>query len=168
MFTFRKLTENDFELMYEWLNAEHVITWYTKKNVTLERVIEKYKPYVNGEKPTEPYVILHEDKAIGYIQTYRIDAYKAYSELVGVPNSAGLDLFIGDAQYVHKGYGALAIMDFMAQVICKMEQIEAVVIGPSPNNKVANRAYEKAGFVYLKTFFNKNEDDSEYIMKIDL
>lgn len=101
--SFRKLEEKDLTLIYNWLNKKHIIEWYTKNPITFDRVKEKYIPYIKNEKPTKAFLILNNDKPIGYIQTYNIEGYPKYKELIGLDEKiAGLDLYIGEEEYIHK------------------------------------------------------------------
>lgn len=43
---------------------------------------------------------------------------------------------------------------------------ESCIVGPEPANQVAIRAYEKAGFRYLKTVEVTEEDQPEYLMRV--
>ena len=68
--SFRKLHMEDLSLMYKWLNEPHVHEWYDKdKENTLEAVIQRYGPKVNGQKPTDCYIVFYKDTPVGYIQT---------------------------------------------------------------------------------------------------
>ena len=40
-------------------------------------------------------------------------------------------------------------------------------MGPNPNNIAAIKAYQKVGLVHLKTIFNPEENEEEYLMKIE-
>lgn len=166
---FRKLEEKDLELLYHWLNdSSDVMKWYTKHPVTMERVKTKYTSYINGEKPTKAFIILFDKKPIGYIQTFSIDSYPKYKELIGIDEeSTGLDLYIGEDDYIHMGLGSIIIRKFLKEYTFKIFQAKSCIIGPEPANKAAIRSYEKAGFTYMKTIYNDNEEGYEYLMKLD-
>jgi hypothetical protein len=75
--SFNEITEEDFTFLLKWLNTDFVKEWYykygTNKQVwTFKEIEEKYLPLVNKEKPTDGYIILHQNKKIGYIQTYML------------------------------------------------------------------------------------------------
>jgi len=161
--SFRKMEESDLKLLHQWLNKDIVIEWYTKEPVTYEKVLEKYLPRVKGEKFVQCYFMLYNLKPIGYIQTYKIWDFPEYNKFVKADEGThGIDLFIGEGDYLHKGIGATIISTFLKDIVFKNNKINKCIIGPDPNNKVAIRAYEKAGFKYIKTI--NTGDEIEYLM----
>lgn len=153
--------------MHKWLNCDYVIEWYGKKKWTLKDIEEKYTPYINNEMPTQGYIILHSKIPIGYIQTYKIHDYPDYAKFVDIDeNASGLDLFIGEYDYIHKGLGKYIIGKFLKEIIFILSDSVSCILGPEPNNKVAIRTYETVGFKYVKTIQVDNEDEPENIMRI--
>jgi len=53
-----------------------------RDGVTFEAVVDKYGPRIAGDHPTCCYLILYEQRPIGYIQTYRIADYPDYAACV--------------------------------------------------------------------------------------
>ena len=152
--------------MHKWLNSDHVKEWYSKKPWTIKEIEEKYIPNILNEKPTQGYLILYDKTPIGYIQTYKIHDYPEYAVFVDInENASGLDLFIGEKEYHHKGLGMYIISKFLKEVIFKQSDSESCIIGPEPKNKVAIRTYEKVGFKYIKTI-KSDGDELEYIMRL--
>lgn len=165
---FRKLTEVDFNNMYKWLNTDFVTEWYEKGGSSLEKIKNKFLPRINGEEPIHAYIIICNGSDIGYIQTYNIGDFPDYSQYVDCSdNASGIDLFIGEEAYIHKGLGKEILSNFLAKYVFTLTGSTCCIIGPEPDNKVAIRAYEKAGFVYLKTIHIPGEDNEEYLMRYD-
>lgn len=167
--TFRKLNINDIKTMHKWLNKEFVHKWfYNDIDLTYDEVSQKYIPYINGVKPIHAFIIVFNNHDIGYIQTYKLDDYPDYAKAVDVNfDAAGMDLFIGEKEYLYKGYGEHIMKLFLAQYVFLLNKVSYCVIGPEPNNKSAIRAYEKTGFKYLKTIQLEDEPEPEYLMFID-
>jgi aminoglycoside 6'-N-acetyltransferase len=166
---FKILVKQDLPLLHKWQNEPHVKQWYDKdKNLTkFESVIIKYATYINEAKPTQAYIIFYDEKPIGYIQTYRIEDYPDYAKYLELSEeAAGIDLFIGDVNYIHKGSGVEIIKYFLKDFVFTQTDIVSCVVGPEPKNTSAIRAYEKAGFKYLKTIQLPNESEPEYLMRI--
>lgn len=164
---FRCLEANDLELLYKWLNKGVVTKWYNKGGSSYEQVESKYLPRVRGDQPTHSYVIVYDNVSIGYIQTYLIDDYPDYSQYVQSSEpAAGLDLFIGESEFIHKGLGSLILREFLTNYVFRVNKVDYCIIGPEPMNKVAIRAYEKIGFKYYKTIQVPGEDEPEYLMKL--
>lgn len=163
---FKSLTISDLKYMHKWLNSDHVKEWYSKKSWTIKEIEEKHIPNILNEKPTQGYLILYDKTPIGYIQTYKIHDYPDYAHSVGIDeNASGLDLFIGEKEYLHKGLGMYIISRFLKEVIFKSSDSESCIIGPASENTVAKRTYEKVGFKYVKTI-KTNEDELENIMRL--
>ena len=162
----------DIPLMHRWLNMPHVKQWYNHESDTssLESIVEMYADPIRGEDPAHPFVILYAGVPVGHIQSYRIRDFPEYCRATGLGDeaqrSAGLDVFIGELAYVHRGLGPKVLREFMRQVVFVEPDINACVIGPQPDNRAAIRAYEKAGFKYLKTIQPPGESTEEYLMII--
>ncbi len=165
---FRKLKLEDLQLMHKWLNEPHVHDWYDKdKQNTLEEIANRYAPKIKEEKPTDCYIVLYEDKPVGYIQTYKVNDWPEFGDYVGVDdNTASIDLFIGDSSYMGKGFGSLMLKRFLNKIVFANEKITTCIIGPEPKNTRAIKAYEKVGFKYVKTVQIPEESDPTYIMEI--
>lgn len=166
--SFRRLRASDLHLMHRWLNAPHVRRWWYAEGTSYAEIEDHYLPGIEGRNATKPFLILHEDQPIGYIQSYRISADddEAYASLVDVEDSAGVDLFIGEAAYLYRNLGQHVIQRFLAEHIFSDPGVKVCVIGPEPENVAAIRAYEKAGFRYFKTIRVPGEPEPEYLMRL--
>ena len=119
---------------------------------------------VNG--PLGHYTIRYGAQPIGFIQTYPLRAYPDYATLIGIEDeAAGIDLFIGEADYAYRGLGAPLLRAFLRQVVFTDPAIDSCIIDPEINNTSAIRAYEKAGFIYLKTIQAPDELAPQYVMR---
>ncbi len=107
-FIFRPLLLSDVPLMHQWFNLPHIKKFYSLREWTETEVLEKLKPYINGDKPVLGYMILISEKPIGYVQQYKITDYpwpnQNLSEEI-IHHAAGMDLFIGDETLIGKGIG---------------------------------------------------------------
>lgn len=168
---FRRLDECDLPLLVRWLNSGEVRRWYGKGGRTPDQVAATYLPRIRREQPTDCYLILCGEAPIGFIQTYMVGDYPEYAAHLAVgPDAAGLDLFIGEETYVHRGLGVPILGRFLREVVFSRRSLTAraasCVVGPEPANLAAIRAYEKAGFRYLKTVQVPGEDAPEVIMAV--
>jgi aminoglycoside 6'-N-acetyltransferase len=164
---FRDLRIDDLHLMHKWLNFELVIQWYEQRRFSLPEIEGKFIPRIRGEKPVSCYLILYGDNPIGYIQSYKISDFPDYAKHVAIgENASGIDLFIGEPDYIHKGLGYYIISKFLKNKVFVLTDSESCIIGPDPNNIIAIKAYQKVGFKYIKTVVIPEEDEIEYIMKI--
>lgn len=163
---FRRLRHSDIALIHRWLRTPRVARWWHDDVGPYEEVAQRYTAYIEGEEPVEPFLILHEDSPIGYIQAYRVSDDEEYYRLIGVEDSAGLDLFIGEEEFLYRGLGSRVIRRFLREVVFANESVEVCVIGPEPKNRAAIRSYEKAGFYFFRTIQVPGEPEPEHLMKL--
>ena len=152
--------------MHRWLNTPHVARWWYGDDTSWRGIEEQYGSYIEGREPVRPYLILQGGTPIGYIQSYLVSDDEEYARLVGVEDSAGVDMFIGEEEYLYRGLGSEILRRFLAEVVFRDENVKVCVIGPEPKNVAAIRAYEKAGFRYFKTIQVPGEPEPEHLMRI--
>jgi RimJ/RimL family protein N-acetyltransferase len=139
--SFRRLRASDLGLMHRWLNAPHVRRWWYAEGNSYAEIEEHYLPAIEGREGTKPFLSLHRGKPIGYVQSYRISAEddETYASLVDVEDSAGADLFIGEAEYLYRGLGRHVIRRFLSEHVFSEPDVAVCVIGPEPKNTAAIR-----------------------------
>lgn len=112
---FQPLQESDFHLLHKWLTTVFVTQWY-KEEGSLENIKKKYLPRIRGEEKVSCFIIQYGKTPIGYIQTYLLTDYPEYRKyLPPTEFGAGVDLFIGEADYIHKGLGSSILKRFICQ-----------------------------------------------------
>lgn len=158
--TFTPLQESHFSLLLRWLEAPHVKTWWDQDiHWTPALIKEKYGDYVKGyklergiKKPLQAYVIYEDDQPLGYIQLYNAYDFPREDQipLEGMPESlATIDIFIGEEDYVGRGFGSRIIQQFVRKYVDP--HYATCFVDPDTRNASAIRAYEKAGFKKVKT-----------------
>lgn len=165
---FRPMEETDLPQIYIWANTDFVIQWYGKKPLTIEDVRNHYGATINGDDPTDSYIIMIDGVDIGYLQTYFYSDYphdEYYEALEADEGSAGVDLFIGHKDYIHKGHGSHIMKMFLREYVFTNPKAVKCIITPEPANSVAIRTYEKSGFKWYKTISLPNGEE-EYLMMI--
>ena len=165
--SFRAMRPSDLDLMHRWLNTPHVRRWWYDEGTSRREIETQYLPRIEGRDAAKPFVILYGERPIGYVQSYRISTEddEEYANLVDVEDSAGVDLFIGEAEYLYRGLGQHVIQGFLSKHVFSDPRIETSVIGPEPENAAAIRACEKAGFRFFKTI-RVPGPEPEYLMKL--
>lgn len=144
-----------------------MLRWFSYRPYTYAEIAAKYLPRIHREVPTDPYLILYTERPIGYIQTYRISDHPAYNQYVQADeHTAGLDLFIGEEEYIHRGLGSSILREFLQQVVFAQDWAESCVVGPEQDNRIAIRAYEKVGFRYWKMVQIPDEPQPEILLRI--
>lgn len=166
--SFKKLQIEDLPLMQTWLNQPYVHEWYDKdKENTLEEITKRYGPKVEGEKPTDCYLVLYQEKPVAYIQTYFVNDWPELGDYIGYDDrTASVDLFIGDSTFTGMGFGSLMLKKFLKEIVLSNPNITTCVIGPDPKNVRAIKSYEKTGFKYAKTVQLPTDPNPIYIMEL--
>ena len=165
MITFKPLHRDDFTLLQRWLNIDFVSKWYERRKFIYDDVERKYLSNLPADTPVDSFIIRYNEISIGYIHTYPVGAYPEYSACIEVhPDTAGLDFFIGDRDYIFKGLGKDIVSLFLRDIVFTKHGVSQCVVGPEPKNAAAIRVYGKAGFTYLKTVQCNHEKEQEYLM----
>ena len=163
---FRPLVRGDFPLFIRWLGAPHVSRWW-KEPATVEHVESKYGPGADGKDKTAMFIVESDETPVGFIQSYKVDDYPEHAASVRLPGSIGVDLFIGEKDYVGKGYGSALLKAFISDVVPrKYPDARQVVADPSIKNLASIHAFEKAGF--HKGSITNDDDGLEQLMIADI
>ncbi|MDP9252028.1 MAG: acetyltransferase [Chloroflexota bacterium] len=130
--------------------------------------ISDYRLAIRGEDPTDHFVIELDGRPLGLIQSYRIDEDAEYAAMVALDRPAiGIDLFIGEPDLIGHGHGPALIRTFLRSVAFPRYGVDLCAIGPARSNVAAIRAYEKAGFRFLKTYLEPDTREPEhYLMEL--
>jgi len=145
--SFKEVITDDLPLLFTWFKEPHVKQWWPtpEENESFAKFLQRIR-----SKETRPYIVFIDEKPIGYIQYYHIDrsVEKAGTWLPELPETTvGTDQFIGDPQYLGKGYGTLFIKEFIKYLTHTLQpNITTIIVDPEPTNYAAIRCYEKVGF----------------------
>ena len=165
--SFRPLGRSDFPLLQHWLSAPHVDAWWHER-IDLAGVDEKYGPRVDGAEPTHVFVIEHEGRPVGWIQWYLWADYPAHAlQLAAEPDSAGIDLAIGELGMTGLGLGPVAIREFLEQIVFRDGGVSAVISDPEEANRRSVRAFQKAGFTVTNRVQLVGESFKRRVVRID-
>ena len=150
--TFKEFAFEDVPLYYEWAEKKHVNeVWFLEGYQPKEYILKKIEK--NGIE--SPFVILIDEKPIGYIQYWDVHARDIIEKdkrdyFTGSPaGTYGIDLFIGEEEYLGKGYGSKILRQF-SQLLFEKYGALKLVVDPMASNKKAIRSYEKAGFNFSR------------------
>jgi RimJ/RimL family protein N-acetyltransferase len=140
----------DFPLLQKWLAEPHIVQWW-RESLALDGIESKYGPRIDGTEPTHVFMIEVEGIPEGWIQWYRWEDYPKHAAILGADtDSAGIDLSIGRKEMLGKGLGPEAIRQFIDQFVFADSTINSVISDPEESNIRSRRAFEKAGFTFIK------------------
>jgi aminoglycoside 6'-N-acetyltransferase len=164
---FQRLTANDLPLLHEWLQREPVRAWWSRRE-SFDEVVDHYLPAIEGRKPTDLYLIVLEERPVGFIQTYLLSDHPDSAELVGAGTGvAGVDLFIAEAELTGQGLGAEVLRSFTRQIVFARPTTIAWLADPDARNAVSLRAFEKAGFHKVNDFLDPNDGATHTLMRLE-
>ena len=155
--TFKKFAKNYIPKFIAWSQKPHVQdTWFQEGHEPLTMYYEKA---TNNNGYDYPFIIYLDSEPIGYIQCSDLYAYKKLCpKTKGVftneePGTFCLDLFIGEDNYLNKGYGTKIVKVFVDKIF-KDFKAKKILVDPACSNKRAIRCYEKAGFKFIRKELN--------------
>lgn len=158
----------DVASMARWLKEPEVARWYwDSAEKTEEELREKWARRVEDPDDADYYIIVVDGHDIGQIQVYDVVSAPEFAAQVGIPNSSGVDVLIGEPEWRNRGVGTAVMRSFIRQFVFTRPGIDTCIIDPEPENLRAIRVYEKAGFRYVKTFHSTEDDVDVYLMRMD-
>lgn len=145
----RPLRRDDLPLLTQWLRAPHVREWWRDEPTEPAAVETKYGPCIDGDDPTELYVIEANRRPVGMIQRYRFTAepewQRALADIVGVDNAAGFDYLLGEPDALRQGIGTVTVLQ-LATTTFEQWPVDSIVITVQQANAPSWRVLENAGF----------------------
>jgi aminoglycoside 6'-N-acetyltransferase len=168
--SFRKIQESDFSLLYKWRNEDFVKQWFDPdKEITLEWIEKKFFSKISENSYVHPYIAQINGNDVAYIQTYfhleEPEYERHFKDYTADENTMGVDLHIGNRDYLYKGYGKHILSSFLEEIVFSDRRVQRCLIDPNPKNTVAIKTYKKVGFKYIKTV--KVDNEEFYIMEIN-
>lgn len=156
MFKFVPFQQSHFNLFRKWLQQDH-IKKYWHESANDENLASKTVP---------SYIIENNGIEIGFIQYYEArNVGNGWWPNEG-PGVYGIDLMIGELDKIGIGLGPKIIKEFISLICSKESVIKSIIVDPTPENKSAIRAFEKAGFVRVSEI--TTPDGPALLMRIKL
>jgi aminoglycoside 6'-N-acetyltransferase len=160
---FQPLRKADLALVGAWLEREHVRRWWRD---SLDESIAEYEQAIDGLDPSDHFLILLDGRPVGMIETYVVSDHPEWEEIVQVGEDvAGVDLLIGEEELTGRGLGPRVLEAFVRAVVFADEDTHAVVAAVDEENSRSWRAFEKAGFRYVRDV--QEEGRPHRLMRLD-
>lgn len=166
--SFKPMTDDDIPFWNKWVEKPQVKnTWFIEGYYPPNCIYEK----LQGNGYDYPFIIYLDEIPIGYIQCSDLYAYRIKcKDPKGVfteedPGTFCIDLFVGEENYLDKGYGTKIVESFIKKIILDFNP-KKILIDPTIDNKRAIRCYEKAGFKFLR--YDNNGIKDCYVMEFPI
>ena len=151
VFTWRRVREDDFPLLGEWLSRPHVSRWWNHET-SPEAVERDFGAAARDEEPSEDLLVHADGRPFGLVQRCR---YADYPEdlvelggIVDVPEDAvSVDYLIGDRDNTGRGLGPRMIRAMIERTWTDYPSATCVIVPVAAGNRASWRALEKAGLV---------------------
>jgi aminoglycoside 6'-N-acetyltransferase len=137
--TFRRVYEADLPMLGRWLLSPAVARWYPDAHY-----IEDLEDQL-GDSRIAMNLVLLDGAPVAYVQDYDIHAWNDHPLSFLPLGARGLDTFIGEAALIGRRLGS-AYLRARGDALFA-EGAPALGIDPAEENYVAQRAFDKAGFV---------------------
>lgn len=157
--TLRAMGRGDLPAVLRWRSAPHVAAWFDAgERPTLESVIERYGPQVDGVASTRLWVVEVNGRSGGYCQDYRIRDHPDFSVLTPDPDAVGVDYLIGEPHLLGQGVGTVMLWCWLHRARKRYPDVRTYVAAPDHRNEASIRVLEKVGFV-RGTWFDQTQPD---------
>lgn len=144
--TLRPMTRDDFPILARWLATPHVRRWW-KSSETPDYLESHYGPSLDRIDPARHFIVLAGDLPIGMLQSFLVDDYPAHAARIQHHQVVGIDLLIGEPDYIGRGLGPEMLRTFIRDILpLHYPTATGIVSDPAVENSASIRAFEKAGF----------------------
>jgi len=164
---FRRFDAADFQQVFLWLLRPHVARGYARPPGSFTEFVAKYGARTRADNPVQAYVVTVDGADAGYIQTYSIAEFPEYAAQLGCDEkAAGVDLFIGEPAFLHRGIGSQVLRRFVAEIVFGRNAASCCVAGPAEGELGSIRAFENAGFRAWKSV-KMPDAHTEHVMRCE-
>ncbi len=131
------------------LAAPHVDEWWGE-DADLGALEARYGPGIDGDDPTECFIVERDGVPFGFVQRYRLADEPGWVESLwptGAPlDGAGIDYLIADPGQLGRGHGTAMLAEFVGDTWQRYPDVPALVVDVDPANRRSWRALERLGF----------------------
>ncbi|CEK10548.1 GNAT family N-acetyltransferase [Legionella hackeliae] len=145
MILFKQLSNSDIPTLHGWLQLPHVREFWDDGHRKQRQVKQYYLKYDGVLR----FMVMIGGEPVGYIQRYSIDKKHPFWKYTQSYPSAGIDLFIGNTQFLGKGWAVKILASFIKHYCSTAAEI---IVDPEKTNHKAIRSYSRLGFQNLAEF----------------
>ena len=146
----------DLPLLERWLRSPHVVRWWGTPDLHLTALAQR-------SRDTHA-VITADGRPVGYLCWQRPSPSELEAAgLTDLPEDlVDIDILIGEPELLGRGVGPRALVLLLAKL--RGEGVGFAGLGTSTSNRVAIRAFEKAGFRLFRDFEDPESGPCKYMV----
>jgi len=153
VFTFQRLTRNDFPMLAGWLAEPHVARWWNHE-YSSEALERDFSAVIDGLENAEDYIASLDGEPVGVMQYCRFVDYPTdVAEMADVypvgADTGSIDYLLGDPDRVGRGLGTVMIRSFVERVWSHDPTVTHLVVPVNSTNEASWRALLSAGFTLV-------------------
>ena len=152
---FKPLEITDCDLLYKWFHSPSVKQWFMVDACDQDNFIKKHQEKINAIDEWY-YIVYFNNIPFGYICYYNANIDSDNIGFIEPVGTYGIELFIGNTDFIGKGFGKQMLLLFIETIIKKNKNIKRLIIDPHINNKIAYNMYLTIGFKPIKEYDNIN------------
>ena len=157
----RPLARADLPLVDRWFRAPHAAPWFGSRDVAyLEDVLA-------GAEPIHAFIVTWDGEPIGFVEWSRFGDFPEMARNYEVtdPDAANCDILLGEERFTGRGLGPALVEMLLFQQIFADPRVTTCVIDPHEANVRAIRAYEKAGFRFVRRVIDDEDGVPLHLME---
>ena len=164
---FRPLQRADLPLLLRWRRAPHVQRWFGPDG-GLAELERDYAAQFAAKAPPCAFVAELDARPVAMLEWARFGEYPEIRRAFAIQdsNTVNCDVLIGEQDSTLQGLGPTLIRQFLERIVFVDPELHTCVIDPEPDNSIAIRAYEKAGFRFLRAVPEDSEGHAAYLMQL--
>ena len=154
--SFEQVSEKHIPILFAWLNSSRLKGIYDNGFSSHEQLRKKY---LLADSTIKRYIVCHQGSLLGYIQAYEVlpgHECEKYRKEVG--STVGIDLFIGEDSFLHKGYGFSMLKEFIPFL---GKNISRILVDPLIGNP-SIKLFKKYGLIEI------GQEGYHQILSIDI
>ena len=146
----------DLPLLKRWLRSPHVVRWWGTSGLHLTALAQRSRD--------KHAVITADGRPVGYLCWQRPSPSELEAAgLADLPEDlVDIDILIGEPELLGRGIGPRALVLLLARL--RDEGVGFAGLGTSTSNRVAIRAFEKAGIRLFRDFEDPESGTCEYMV----
>ena len=133
---------------------------------TLPDVLDTYSKAIDGREPFHAYVVLADGAPVGMMSWCRFRDFPEMRACYEVEDDDAVNCDVLLGEMAHRGLGPGLVRQFLREIVFVDPTVTSCVIDPHARNRTAIRAYEKAGFTFVREVLDHEDQVPLHLMAL--